>query len=96
VFSHLKWPGIGQNELAGGPQVLLTATFWPAASPVARFHCQTFLPLFLFGPRELALPWPFSVPDGFCRKWVLDATVFKAETTGVVIEMHVKCPEGRS
>jgi hypothetical protein len=20
AFSHLKWPGIGQNELAGGPK----------------------------------------------------------------------------
>jgi hypothetical protein len=27
----------------------------------ARFHCQTFLPLFLFGPRELALQW--QCPD---------------------------------
>jgi hypothetical protein len=24
---HLKWPGVGQNELAGGPKVLLTAAF---------------------------------------------------------------------
>jgi hypothetical protein len=33
AFSHLKWPGIGQNELAGGPKVLLTATFWPRTFP---------------------------------------------------------------
>jgi hypothetical protein len=87
AFSHLKWPGVGQNELAGGPKVLLTATFWPTTFPRARFHYPTFLPLILFGPRELALQcdapiemrekmqrawtWPFSVPDGFCRKWAL-------------------------
>jgi hypothetical protein len=89
AFSHLKWPGIGQNELAGGPKVLLTATFWPTTFPRARFHCPTFSPLFYLGrgswpsngdaPIEMrekmqrAWTWPFSVPDGFCREWVLGA-----------------------
>jgi hypothetical protein len=62
AFSHLKWPEIGQNELAGGPKALLKAIFWSVTFPRAlRFHCPTFLPLFLFGPRGLALQW--QCPD---------------------------------
>ena len=60
VFSF-EVAGNCQNELAGGPKVLLTATFWPTTFPGSRFHCPTFLPLILFGPRELALQW--QCPD---------------------------------
>ena len=60
VFSF-EVAGNCQNELAGGPKVLLTATFWPTTFPRVRFHCPTFLPLILFGPRELALQW--QCPD---------------------------------
>ena len=60
IFSF-EVAGNCQNELAGGPKVLLTATFWPTSFPGARFHCPTFLPLILFGPRELALQW--QCPD---------------------------------
>jgi hypothetical protein len=27
-FGHLKWPGVGQNELIGGSGGLLKAAFW--------------------------------------------------------------------
>jgi hypothetical protein len=37
------------------PQSASHSDFWPKTFPMARFQCQTFLPLFLFGPRELAL-----------------------------------------
>jgi hypothetical protein len=46
---HLKRPGVGQNELASGPEVLLTTAAF-------------FLPLLrLFEPRQLALKW--QCPD---------------------------------
>jgi hypothetical protein len=47
--------------LAAPKKALLTAAFWPTTFPRAQFHCPTFLPLFLFGPRELALQW--QCPD---------------------------------
>jgi hypothetical protein len=64
VFSHLKRPRIGQNELAGGPKAsashsdFLAGNFSYGAIPL-----PTFLPLFLFGLRELALQLQWQCPD---------------------------------
>jgi hypothetical protein len=77
-FGHLKWPGVGPNELicgSGGP------AFWPITFSRVRFHCPTFLPLNFFltrnSPRKIvaraemrgklleAPPRPRQMLDGF-------------------------------
>ena len=61
AVSPFEVAGSLPKEQAGGPEpeVLLTAAFcfWPITdiSPRVRFRCPTFLPLLLFGPRQLAL-----------------------------------------
>jgi hypothetical protein len=47
-----SWP----KELAGGPEVLLTATFWPITFPRVRFRCPTFLPMLCLGRGS----WPLN------------------------------------
>ena len=43
-FGHLKWPGVGPNELICGSGGPLKAAFWPITFPRVRFHCQLFCP----------------------------------------------------
>ena len=52
-FGHLKWPGVGPNELICGSGGPLKATFWPITFSRVRFHCPTFLPLHLFANPQL-------------------------------------------
>ena len=52
-FGHLKWPGVGPNELICGSGGPLKATFWPITFSRVRFHCPTFLPLHFFANPQL-------------------------------------------
>ena len=47
-FGHIKWPGVGPNELICGSGGPLKAAFWPITFPRVRLHCPTFLPLHFF------------------------------------------------
>ena len=52
-FSHLKWPGVGPNELIGGSGGPLKAAFWLITFSRVQFHCPTFLPLHFFANPQL-------------------------------------------
>ena len=52
-FSHLKWPGVGPNELIGGSGGPLKAAFWLITFSRVQFHCPTFLPLHFFAVPQL-------------------------------------------
>ena len=52
-LGHLKWPGVGPNELICGSGGPLKATFWPITFPGVQFHCPTFLPLHFFANPQL-------------------------------------------
>jgi hypothetical protein len=52
-FGHLKWPGVGQNELIGGSWGLLKAAFWLIIFSRVQFHCPNFVPLHLFSNPQL-------------------------------------------
>jgi hypothetical protein len=56
----LKWPGVGQNELAGGPEVLLKAALLPnnfsqGAIPLPNFFAPIFIWAEAAGP-SMAMP----------------------------------------
>jgi hypothetical protein len=52
-FGHLKWPGVGPNELIGGSGGSLKAAFWLITFSRVQFHCPTFLPLHFFANPQL-------------------------------------------
>jgi hypothetical protein len=45
-FGHLKWPGVGPNELIGGSGGPLKAAFWLITFPECNFTAQLFVPTF--------------------------------------------------